>query len=240
MRKFSKITLLFYCLVFCPVYVSGQNRDTVKQVIDRINGYYEKTPNFRTSVTYTLYKDHASNEIVDVDSAEMVRYNGITWLRMGKVETVSDGVYDLMVHHEDKTIVIANNNKGVAPPIPHGALDSLLASCNYFNQDTYGDVGCFYLGFEQNEAKGISICYHLADHSLFSLTTYYQNEQKISDEQGTHLIKPRLEIRYIKTDTTFRIDTSKIKHNWFVRQAGNTFKPTDRFKGYQIFNQIIK
>jgi hypothetical protein len=241
MRK-AFINIYFYTslLIGCSLTVSGQQQEEIKQIIQQINAHYEKTPDFRTKVNYLLYKDHTSTEIVEADSAEIVRYKGISWYKMGDIETLSDGQFDLMVHHEDKTIVISDYRGTAQSQLPHGMLDSLLAICTHFEQSVYGTVGCIYLGFDRSESTGVSICYNSADFSLHSLTTYYRHERKLSDQSDEVLIKPRLEIRYSYTDTSPKVEMSKIKHTWFVRRSGQNFQPTQLYKSYQIFNQIMK
>jgi hypothetical protein len=239
MNTITRIVAVLGMLLFNNTILWGQDIATAKGIIEKINNYYGKTPNFKTEVGYNLYKDHTSDETIERDTAVIVRFSGSTWFKMGAIETISDGKYDLMINHDDKVIVLSNYKDADAVKLPHLALDSLLKQCDQFKTDNYGAVGCLYLNFATSEAKGISICYNTADFSLYSLTTYYRNERKFDENPNARTYIPRLEIRYLKTDTSPKIETQRIKHTWFVKQSGKSFKATEKFKGYQIFNQII-
>lgn len=234
------ITFTLYTVLLSSATVRGQDMQVPQKVIGKINAHYAPLISFRTDVAYNLYQDHTSNILVESDSAQIVRYKNTTWFKMGRIETLSDDKYDLMIHQEDKAIVVSNPSKEKRDKLPHLGLDSLLAQCSHFKLDTFGGVGCLYLGFAASEATGISICYRLLDYGLYSLTTYYRNERKVGETGSEMSIKPRLEIMYLRTDTTPKLDAARMNHNWFIKVSGKEINPTARFKHYQIFNQIIE
>ncbi len=238
-----KVNLIFIIILsfVLPNNILGQDKTTAKAIIEHINAYYANESSMRTTVQYLLYKDHTSNEIIEQDSAILIRKDGASLFKMGEIETLSDGQLDIMVHHTDKVIVLSKYSKKYANPLMQFSLDSLLLLCNNFETATYGNISCLFLGFAGSEATGLSICYNPSDFSLFALTIYYRYERKIKEEEGNaQMVKPRLEMRYTGVSKNAATDSRKMKSSWFVRPNGRAFKATERYKNYQVINQIIE
>jgi hypothetical protein len=220
--------------------VSAQDRAEVKRIIENINAFYAKTPDFQNEVVYNLYKNHTGEDVVESEHAVALKSRQSSWFQMGDIETLSDDQYDIMVHHTDKVIVVANHKQAAVNPLMHLYLDTLLSMCSHFELGTYGQVGCMYLAFDASEATGISICYHLSDYSLYSLTTYYRSERKMNNEPDAPMIRPRLEIKYEKTLQHPIVNPKKMQSAWFVRKVGDQFKTTEKYKDYRVINQVIE
>lgn len=239
MKTIGQVFIWFFLTAFVlPIH--GQDKAAAKHIIEKINAFYAQMPEFQNEVAYNLYKDHTTKEVVESDTAIMLKSNGSSWFRMGDIETLSDGKYDIMVHHADKVIVVSKYSATATNPLMHLSLDTLLSACSHFETDLFGSVGCLYLGFAGSEATGISICYNQSDYSLYSLTTYYRNERKLNEENNAPLIRPRLEIRYLRTSQPSPVNRQKTQSSWFIRKVGADFKPTEKYKSYQIINQVIE
>jgi hypothetical protein len=238
MRNSIYLIAVLY-LVFLPSLFC-QDMAEPKIIIGKINEHYSGATKFRTKVLYHLYKDHVSNELIETDSAVILRSDAAILFKMGNIETLSDGQYDLLIDHTDKVVVVDNGgaNPNVNRMIP--SLDSLLTRCSHYQSSAFGSIGCLYLGLIEGEAKGVSICYHLSDNSLYSLTTYYRNERKIGEGDDGISVTPRLEIRYVQTDRSPQIDVRKMQYSWYCRKSGKAFKPSENYRNYKIINQIIE
>ena len=62
------------------------SKDSAIAIIRQINAFYEGQSTWQINVAYHLYKDHASNEIVESDSAMVVRQREASWFKMGDVD----------------------------------------------------------------------------------------------------------------------------------------------------------
>lgn len=219
----------------------AQSMSETAEIIKKINAVYQGMNTFQYEVAYKLYKDHSSEQIIEYDSATITRSEKATHFKMRNIETFSDGKYDVMVNHEDRVIIVSKYSAMMANPLSHLSLDSILSICNYIQSANYGDVNCIYMGFAGSEANGISVCYNKNTFNLFALVIYYRDERRLDESDiNSVLIKPRLEMRYLRSTTNPDTDIRKMKSSWYFRCNNNKLTPTDRFKSYQLINQIIE
>lgn len=219
----------------------AQSLTAAKAVIEKINTVYQGKSSYQTEMEYRLYKDFVTEDIHERDTATMIHSNDVNIFRMGDVVTFSDKELDIMVNRADKIIAVANHNEKLTNPLAGFVLDSILSICTQAKISNYGEADCLYLGLSGLDAAAISVCYDNRDYSLKKMVIYYQTERRLDEEDpNSPMVKPRLEMHYLKTKVNPEISSAQLKPGYYLRKKGNEYTPAAAFSGYTVLNQVIE
>lgn len=242
--------LLVFALTgaICQAAAFGQSLEEARRIVQKINAAYRNAPDMEARVEYRMFRSHTTEELLEKKEAVMQQHGKAYHLAFGaEMESFSDGKLDVMVHHEDRVLVVAPHSENVFNPFYGVGLDTLLGLCRQIQVRNYGPTSCLDLSLDFEEAEALAICFDEKTSLLRKMVVYFRTPQSLDDEDPEQpeatptnaADRPRLEIHYLETDTAPKFSAADFELAHFILKKNVGYVPATRFSGFRLIDQTM-
>ena len=227
----SYISLLIFLL---PLILLAQN---LGNDLAKINeAYADKS--FQVKLQYDWFASYGSTEPIESQTGE-IAMKGISYFQqMGATETLFTEAYSVLVHHEEKLVMI---QPAIARPDPSQLpdLDSALSMCEEVIFEPYDEEYLsytFYFREGESQYERFTVIYSKADFLLQKLIFYLPagavQMEGITDEP------PRYEVTYTKTSLNPTFSPNAFSERRYLAKRGDEFVLNSAYKMYRLANYL--
>jgi hypothetical protein len=233
----------YFTLLLIAVYTGKSISQVVKQDFSAINKAYTDLPQFSMKVKYEMYKNKSIKTVFQTELGEVKQKEHCNYSRVGKVETLSNETYKLIVDHEDKSIsllpVVSEDNSTITEAMYMGNLEQMLSLCERteFKKET-ATQNSYTLIIPNDQYTAVQLFYNSKTFFVEKMILFYKQEMNLEEKEGGLKESPRMEITYydMNVKPTFGKDT--FTYDKFLEKRNGKFLATAAYKGYDITEQL--
>ncbi len=226
-------------LLLFTVFLSAQN---AANDFKKMNKFYLEHNHVKIDIEYRFYKNHKSNNAIDVQKASYKKSGTKFYYTMGGITTIQNNEYKMVLNKNNEIILVAKKQKEIDPAIFTGTtIDSVLTMCKRvdFVITESGNKRYMLLYKSSKYYPYSKVIVELnSNNSLSKMIYYYNNPINYTPDQDDIEEAPKMEIVYLNTSIE-PISTSQYSINKFVKIQGQNISPASKYIGYRIINQII-
>lgn len=236
MKKVIPIGIFF--LLLAALHVQAQN---AVEDFQHINLAYQNHTRLRMEVEYKVYKNASTQEPLQVELGELLRMDGNSYHKIGKVETIATPDYQLVIDHNNKILVLANGAKAATMPGNEMAeqLSKILAYCeNVQFEELNKQLGRYDLHLPAGEYSRIEVEFDRKNFLIHRMVLYYREAQELQDEEDSVAEKPRVEMHYRNINTKASIPRHRFSYAPFLSKENQEYHLKKEYQQYQFVNQL--
>ena len=226
-----------YIWVVSLLVAPGVSAQNARQDFARINAAYGNHLTLSQDVRYTLYTDHATQNIQEVKTGHVIRDGDRVYFRLEEVETLNNERYHLMIDHAEKVIILNRAEHMTYRPTPAETTDQLLARCRsvqYLEPNTRQKA--YRLHFPAGEYERVEVFFHRQTSFIEQIVFFYRTPLKV-DETAATAKPPRLEMIYTNINTAPEITENTFSEQPVVKMGSDGHVLQNKYKNYQFINQ---
>lgn len=222
-----KTSIVFLILLFIGVPFLTQAQtpacSELKRWVDKIALIDE----FEQDITYTIYRDHTSKEIIETQCGKYIKNKNKVILELFGNLMIQDDKYQVQVNEEDKVIVVAD-----AAPLPVSSfaeIEKWTGLCDIVKKiDAQNHLTGYSLQFKNtpfSELSKAEIWINPITSMLEELILYFNQDINIGEtHHNPQFVKPRLHVKYSTYFTNGKI-TNPIQYNKYFKVSNGKLKP---------------
>ena len=204
----------------------------LKKWVDKITLLDE----FEQDITYTIYKDHSSNEVLEIQCGKYIKNKNKVLLELFGNVMIQDEKYQVHINKDEKVIVVGDATD--LPVSTFADIEKWTSLCNIITKMSPKNhlIG-FSLQFKTSQIAELSkaeIWINTNTSMLEELVLYFNQDQNIAETwHNPKFVKPRLHIRY-QTFFSKNNKITPIDYKEYLVISNGKIKPKPEFKDWQL------
>lgn len=236
-KRIHFITILVLALL------SNGYAQVAKDDFARINKVYAENSRISVKMTYEVFRNRTATTALNSEKGEMKKKEGVSYSRIGPIETITNKEYKLIVDHEDKNISVLGMQEGQKTegkelyPVD---LEKLITLCDKVEFKKISDQQASYTltipGTGYDEVKMI---YNTSTFLIEKMILYSGEKQNLEDTEGGLKEAPRMEISYseYKTDPDFK--NTPFTYGSFLEKRNGKLVAKPVYQTYTVHEQLF-
>lgn len=210
--------------------------------LKKVREYYKNNPLLTVETNYMAFDEHDVSNLKESKNGFFAKNANSYYTKILNIETLSITDMIINIDHDDKRIVIGDNDAQQTNPFTEN-MDSLLLMCTSvdiknvnatekkyimdFSENEYSEFDRieFYIDIKNYRFNRIVLCFRAA----MNLSNDYQGQEK----------KPRLEIGY-KNYKTAVLNKNLLEKNNYIQEVNEKIVAVEKYKKYKIVDQRRK
>ncbi len=208
----------------------------------KVRTYYHDHPELSVETNYKAFDDHQYSNLRESKNGLYAKNAKAYYTRIMQMEIIGFGNEIISVDHEDKQIILGDNDQPESSIFSQN-LDSLLLFCTKVE---YKDLGTnerrYIMDFSENEFSDYDKIEFDIDTKNFRYTRlvlYYRAAMNLTSDYEQEAKQPRLEVTYRNYKTALTNSAILQKDN-YVLEVNEKTVPVGKLKGYRIVDQRKK
>jgi len=225
------ITLLWAGVLALPMLMAQD----VRKDIDRINATYEASDDLKVMVEIRQYDNVSSREPSQITQGTTWRSGKHYYAKMGKVETLTNDNFSVLVDHTSRALMIQPPVKQAFEMAIQVPVDSMLVLAQNISFDRVGKNGRYTFQFEGYVYDRIEL---LFDPQTYLLTGLVYITSPVSLPYADTPQRGRLEVRLSDQQLNPDRDAKIFSGRQYVQQTSTGYKPVARYASYEFINYL--
>ena len=211
--------------------------EAYKQDWEKLSKTYENISQMSLDISYILYEDYASKNVMEEMDARVLRNGKDQYTRLGNIETITQDDLTLTVDHDDKLMLLAKAVQN-SPHIALGLNTELIARYTDKIESGFTNNGHKYYRIWSNhsDAEKMEIFFDPDNFLLISVAIFYR---EILEEEDQTMITPTLLLTYGKPTSLSNTEKAKIDIGSYLNKTANGYKPKTRYNNYTLENLYL-
>lgn len=226
-HNYIRISLIIH-LLFLGSISHAQN---IKEDIQKINENYVIEGSFQQEIRFQLFASYETKEALQSYTALIQKEGKSSYMKRGKVESLSNENFSLLVDHESKAIILQGAVQKDMSSISDVKLDSMLSLCSKTEfESKKGNLGIHHFYFKDYRYDKVSFEFSRSSYLIKKMTLYSR-----ADESPM-----RVEISFFNVRKQPNFPKNTFSANRYLDQKAGVYSPNANYSDYQLLNYLSK
>lgn len=219
-----------------------------KDDFEKISKAYAASPHLSMKMKYEVYKNKTTTVVLSTETGILKRKDKIQYSRIGKIETVENDRYHMIVDHEDKNISLLGirvvegnrNQQKEETAISLFEMEKMLALCSKVEFKKWNAVqNAYTLVLPDNEYDEVQVIFNARTFFIEKLILFYAEKQNLEEIKNGLKESPRMEISYSDIDTNPDFENTPFSYDAFLEKQNGKLVAKAAYKDYEIHDQLF-
>ena len=217
--------------------------EKAKEEFNQVNKTYS-AEKYSVQMVYKYYYEYNSTSPGETQTGIYYKNGNESYSKIMGIETIRNKKMSLVIQNEEKIIVVSNPVKDNG--VMMISLDTLIMICESFDRTELPDNQIKYeLKFKSGiafEYTKMEVFINKNNFCINKLIFYYaEQEMVLENPDQSRKIHPKLEVTYKNFTNNYIVNPGMFSDSpYVVLSAQNKYKATEKYSGYQVYNQKFK
>ncbi|MBA3682862.1 MAG: hypothetical protein H0W73_17110 [Bacteroidetes bacterium] len=208
----------------------------------KVHNYYNTNPSISVDTYYMAFDDHNSVALREGKPGCYIKNKTDYYTKILNLETLCLSDMIINVDHEDKMIVIGDNQPDEVNPF-FANIDSIFYLCSDVNYKNLATGERKYIldlsDTEYSEYDKVEVTLDIKNNRINKISFYYRMAMNLTGDYGAEGSQPRLEIAYKNYRTTIA-NKYLLEKTAYIQELNDKIMPANKFKAYKVLDQRKK
>lgn len=238
----------YYIIMVVMVFTGSLFSQVAKEDFANINKAYTEHPRLSLKMKYEIFKNRTTAVTTSTETGILKQKDDARYTRIGKIESVENEQYKMIVDHEDKNISLLGKlpapeqavKSGDATGVSPVDLEKILQICKKVEFKKLNETQNSYtLILPGEEYEEIRLIYNSKTFFIEKLVMCYAEKQNLDDNDEGLKEAPRMEISYSEYNTKPDFGKTAFTYEAFLEKRNGKLVARPAYKTYEIHDQSI-
>lgn len=211
--------------------------ESPQEILQRIASVYTEADFLYQEIDYLLLRSAAATVPHSREAGRYIKNKAHVYAEIGPVKSLTTPVYVIGIDDDEKTMLLANNNKNSTPQPLDDILEQLPAGCQMSASTVSTNKGLLRIICASGEISEANFYFNASNYLLEKVVLQYRQEINLAEGNAEDFVQPVLEIIYTKNERRATgVDLTEME-TYLSRRSGQ-WQPSVTYHDYELINNL--